>query len=221
MDDALWLADALAFDHDAPVAPWPAWSGVYPAPPKDPDGVPPFQPIQPLGDDFSFSYWQSLNAAYAAAAELRFNGSYVIRYESDDPAPDTNFARRFSGREQLVSMYAMAARQADLLSGYLCLYRILEAADTVHPRNGTFYAQETLPRLADRDFGILRVIGEPWDGYEEAINAFGVYKDRAVEELTNLAAQGVKDVPKYLYKIRNSLAHGKTDVLAGRGEAFQ
>jgi hypothetical protein len=221
IDDALWLADALAFDHDAPVGISPAWSGVYPAPPKDSAGIPPFQPVQPLGGDaFSLSYWQSLSVAYNAAAELRFNGSYVIRYEGDDPAPDTNFAHRFSGREELVSMYAMAARQADLLSEYLCLYRILEAADG---RNGKSYAREALPRLDDHDFGILRVISpNPWDRSETAANAFAVYKERAVEELTNLATGGVADVPRYLYKIRNSLAHGKTDVLAhGRGEAFQ
>lgn len=221
MGDALWLADALAFDHDAPVGISPAWRGVYPdAAPKDPAAVPPSEPVQPLGSTLSILYWQSLSIAYGAAAEMRFNGSYVIRYGRNDPAPDTNFARRFGGREELVSMYAMAARQADLLSEYLCLYRILEAADM---RNGTYFAAETLPRLADHEFGMLRVIGPHLgDDYESATNAFTVYKDRAVEELRDVAARGVTDVPKYLYNIRNSLAHGKTGVLAhGRGEAFQ
>src|SRR5438445_738386 len=83
--------------------------------------------------------WDSLTAVYGSAAELRFNGSYVIRYGGEDPAPVTDFIHRFIGREELVSMYAMAARQADQLSEYLCLYRILEAADQ---RNGKIFAAD-------------------------------------------------------------------------------
>jgi hypothetical protein len=219
LGDALWLADPLAFDHDAPIGVSPAWSGPSPnAPPKDLAAVPPTQPIHHFDGALSPWYWDSLNGAYGEVAELRFNGSYVIRYGGDDPAPSTEFSRRFKGREELVSMYAMAARQADLLSEYLCLYRILEAADH---QNGMTYAAGALSGLASRDFGVLRVIG-PDERYETATNAFAVYKDRAAQELQNLRNQGVGDIPRHLYRIRNSLAHGKSDVLAtGHGERFQ
>lgn len=76
-------------------------------------------------------------------------------------------------------MYAMATRQADILSEYLCLYRILEAADR---ENGKTFAASALPDLGDRDFGVLRIVGFG-DKYETATNAFSVYMDRAVRSL--------------------------------------
>jgi hypothetical protein len=88
IDDARWLADVAAFDHDAPVGISPAVEGVFPdAVPGDPAAAPPLQPIQPFEGPWTMSYWQWANAAYAAAAELRFNGSYVIRYDDETGGP--------------------------------------------------------------------------------------------------------------------------------------
>jgi hypothetical protein len=210
LSDALWLADVVAFDHDAPVGVSPAWTGVWPEmTPKDPSAVPVTQPINPFEGQLLHWYWEHLNMAYAAAAELRFNGSFVLRYdEAIDGSPDTSFSDRFRGREQLVSMYAMAARQADPLSEYLCLYRLLEAADG---RNGRTFTQATIKRLDTYAFGELRVVG-PDDSYENATNAFEIYRKRALDEVMSLSDADV-DVPNRLYGIRNSLAHGKDDVL--------
>jgi len=216
LSDALWLADVLAFDHDAPVGVSPAWEGEWPdMNPKDTRAVPASQPVHPFDDQLLHWYWDHLNAAYGAAAELRFNDSYVLRYDPDDiHAPSTRFSERFRGREEIVSLYAMAARQADLLSEYLCLYRVLEAVDG---GNGKRFAATTLDRLADHDFGQLMVV-EPHETYEDGTNAFEVYRERALRELDDLQAA---DVPAYLYGIRNSLAHGKKDVLVPRaGDQF-
>jgi hypothetical protein len=216
IDDARWLADVAAFDHDAPIGISPAVQGVFPdAVPGDPAAAPPLQPIQPFEGPWTMSYWQWANAAYAAAAELRFNGSYVIRYDNETGAPDTCFATRFAGREELVGLYAMAARQAYLLAEYLCLYRVLEAADN---GNGKEHVANELPSLRTTDFGELRVVGDDLS-YETAPNAFEVFRDRAENELKRLAANGVDDVPAYLYSIRNSLAHGKRDLLTARHAA--
>ena len=145
-DDALRLADVLAFDHDAPVGVQPAVDGIFPhAVPKDDSAVALSQPVQPNQAMDLFYYWQTLNQCYGTAAELRFNGSYVIRYDDEDAAaPSTDFATRFSGREELVALYAMATRQADILSEYLCLYRVLEAADGA---NGTGSSARALAKL--------------------------------------------------------------------------
>jgi hypothetical protein len=185
--------------------------------PVDPADLALVTPVQEDGLT-ALSYWQSVNESLAAAAEIRFGGSYVIRYGlPDTPSPSTDFAGRFRGREDLVGMYAMAARQPDCLSEYLCLYRLLEAVDMI---NGKMFAGQTIAAIASHDFGVLPVIGI--DGkYRNAVNAFEVYKTRAIEELDRLRLEGVTDVPKYLYKIRNSLAHGKTDTLStGRGDSF-
>lgn len=221
LDDALWLADALAFDHDAPVGVRPAMTGRWPMiEPKDPAAVPPVQPVEPLEGPLGTWYWDALSTAHGAAAELRFNGSYVIRYDSDFPDPGTNFRQRFENRELALSMYAMAARQPDLLSEYLCLYRILEGADGT---NGKEYVTAELPNLLDQEYGFLRVARNVVHEDQEAfIDVFELYRTRAKAELDRLRTDGVSDVPAYLYRIRNSLAHGKVDVLAGdHEEGFQ
>lgn len=218
LEDALWLADVLAYDHDAPVGVSPAMEGLFPdARTRDPAAEPLAQPIHPLTGGWALVYWQALNGAYGAAADLRFNGSYVVRYDDEEDAPATDFSLRFAGREELVGLYAMAARQADLLSEYLCLYRVLEAADT---GNGTAFASEALSRLATTDFGVLKVIGI--DGrYDTAPNAFEVYKQHALDEIAALAEDG-QTAPTYLYGIRNSIAHGKHNILTGpSGERFE
>src|SRR6266567_3042623 len=96
LDDALWLADAFAFDHDAPIGVRPAVTGVWPdVEPKDEAAIPPTQPVEPLEGPLVVFYWESLSTAYAAAAELRFNASYAIRYnDADLPDPGTNFSDR-------------------------------------------------------------------------------------------------------------------------------
>jgi hypothetical protein len=210
LEDARWLADALAYDHDAPVGITPAWAGEMPdRHPIDPAAAPPSAPIGADADAWTTSaYWDDLNASYGAAAALRFADSYVLRYGDGAAPPATDFTARFQGREELVGLYAMAARQADLLTEYLCLYRILEAADGT---NGTVYAASRLADVGTADFGELPVIVSSLTGAN--VNAFDVYRARAQEELLRLANAGVPDVPRYLYEIRNSLAHGKHDIL--------
>lgn len=134
------------------------------------------QPIHPLDGPLATWYWDSLSETHSAAADLRFNGSYVVRYGCEDSGPETDFTRRFNGREELLGLYAMAARQADLLSEYLCLYRVLEAADG---KNGTGFVAASLPLLTTWDFGVLRVVGPDGD-YASAPNAFAIYKERAL-----------------------------------------
>lgn len=218
LDDALWLADACAYDHDAPVGVRPVFQGEWGQDQSvDPAGAALLAPVQDQGLT-ALSYWDSLNESHDTAARIRFGGSYVIRYGLPHaPGPSTDFAERFKGREDRVGMYAMAARQPDCLSEYLCLYRLLEAADRL---NGKTFAAQALPEMNSHDFGVLPVIGI--DGkYRNAVNAFEVYKTRATEELDRLKSEGRKDVPAYLYRIRNSLAHGKTETLStGRGDSF-
>jgi hypothetical protein len=212
IEDARWLADALAFDHDAPVGIAPAYDGVWPeAEPKDPAALPAVQPIDPFEPAMTRWYWESINQGYGAAADLRFHGSYVLRYHGEEGAPSTEFSTRFAGREESVGLYAMAARQPDPLTEYLCVYRVLEALDKA---NGKACSRSTLPLLADYDFGELLVVCGAME--DDSVNVFDVYRERAQEELSRLAGNGESDVPAYLYGIRNSLAHGTRDVLTPR-----
>ncbi len=211
IDDAMWLADVIAFAHDAPVGIRPAVRGPG-TPPVDPDGIPPVQPVHPFSDDLVLWHWDNIGLALGAAAELRFNDSYILRYDEDPRLPSRDFSARFAGREHLVSMYAMAARPADPLSEYLCLYRILEAADGA---NGKTYAANALPALLTHEYGDLHVATYVPLTEQETTRVFELYKYRAKMEIASLQARGIKNVPDYLYRIRNSLAHGKANVLTG------
>jgi hypothetical protein len=218
-EDAQWTADAMAFDHDAPVSVQPAmygsvWDGD--SRPRDANVVSPIQPVDGTLQLTPDRYWGELSAVYDSVVELRFHGCYGMRYieepwdwypESEVTYhPTTEFRDRFGGREQLVTLYAMATRQADALSEYLCLYRVLESADG---SNGKHFAQEHIGEILRRDFGELRVFGidsESWT------NAFRLYQHRARLEVGRLQADEV-DIPSYLYSLRNSLAHGKHNTL--------
>jgi hypothetical protein len=219
MSDALWLADALAFDHDAPVGVRPAVRGVWPhVAPVDEEAMLFMQPVEALPQQFALQYWESVGTALGAAADLRFGASYCLRYESSYPDPGTNFTERFRGREEFVAMYAMAARQADILAEYLCLYRVLEGADR---SNGTTFSERVLPTLLEWDFGLLRVIPTFIDsGPDGYIDVFALYKHRARMALYRIGKLGENDVPQHLYRIRNQIAHGKYRVLAGGNGRF-
>jgi len=219
MTDALWLADALAFDHDAPVGVAPAVRGAWPeAVPADEEAMLFMQPVEALTHQFATQYWDSVGAALGAAADLRFGASYCLRYDSDYPDPGTGFTERFRGREELVAMYAMAARQADVLAEYLCLYRVLEGADRL---NGTAFSERVLPTLLERDFGLLRVIpAVQYSRPSEYIDVFALYKHRARTAIYRIEKLGESDVPQHLYRIKNQIAHGKHRVLAGGSGRF-
>jgi hypothetical protein len=196
--EAVWIADCIAYDHDAPIAVFPSASNARTSFPH--------KPVVGMPADGAWWYFNDLLPAFYAAAEIRFGESYSIRYElSEDHPPSTDFGTRFGGREDLIRLYAMAARQADLLSEYLCLYRVLEARDG---SNGIAFAEANLPAIRTQDFGVLRVYRTP----DDWTNAFEVYRQRAKRELRRLRRRGVvtpREVASHLYAIRNSLAHGR------------
>ena len=208
LTDVAWIADCLAYDHDAPV-------GVSPNALNRRARFP-NQPIIPHpGENATLWYFRDQLLAYEAVAEMRFGSSCLLRYDPYDPrSPTTDFDSRFRGRESMVSLYAMAARQADLLSEYLCLYRVLEAADGA---KGTAFIGQHLAQILDRDFGYLGVAAI-LPGDDEWTNAFDVHRRRPRNELARLRSLGTKtasEVASHLYLIRNSLAHGKRSTRTG------
>lgn len=199
--EAVWIADCVAFDHDAPI-------GVFPSASNERTSFP-HKPVVGIPADGARWYFSDLQQAFYAAAEIRFGESYCVRYElTEDHPPTTDFRIRFAGKEHLVALYAMAARQADVLSEYLFLYRLLEARGA---SNGTAYIAANIDAVARHDFGVLRVYRSLED--EDWVNAFEVYRERAKRELTRLRRGGTKtptQVAAHLYAIRNSLAHGRS-----------
>jgi hypothetical protein len=70
LDEALWIADCIAFDHDAPVGLMPTrWNRRVRRLPE---------PISPTPGPMSSTwYYEDVGSAYAAEAEIRFGASYV------------------------------------------------------------------------------------------------------------------------------------------------
>lgn len=201
--EAIRIADCIAFDHDAPIGLLPSASNRRTSFPH--------RPIVEMPVDAALWYFDDLLKAFYAAAEIRFGEPYCIRYGlTEDRPPSTDFRTRFAGRQHLVSLYAMAARQADVLSEYLCLYRLLEARDA---SNGKTFAAASLASIGSHDFGVLRVYRSLED--DDWLNAFEVYRKRAKRELARLRRGGImtpSEVAAHLYAIRNSLAHGASSV---------
>jgi hypothetical protein len=100
----------------------------------------------------------------------------------------------------------MDTRQVDVLSEYLCPYRVLEWADQ---GNGKSCIEAWLGSVNTYDFGVLNA----WPLFSEApLDVFRIYANRAAARLETLAHQGVssEQVPSHLYFVRNGLAHGKS-----------
>ncbi len=201
--EAVRIADCIAFDHDAPI-------GLFPSASNKRTSFP-HRPIVEMPVDPALWYFDDLLKAFYAAAEIRFGESYCVRYGiPEDRAPSTDFQNRFADKQHLVSLYAMAARQADVLSEYLCLYRLLEARGG---SNGKAFASANLASIGSYDFGVLRVYRSLED--DDWVNAFEVYRVRAKRELARLRRDGMTtptQVAARLYAIRNSLAHGGVSV---------
>jgi hypothetical protein len=143
------------------------------------------------------------------ATDLRVgNEAVALRYDDEDPRLPL-FSKRFSGLEEPLSMYAMATRQVDWMSEYLCLYRVLE---WVKKDNGKPFISAHLGDVETYDFGAL--CAHSWMT-DDAVDVFGEYRSRAWARITALRHQGRSDVDiaEHLYAIRNGLAHGKGNFL--------
>lgn len=219
MDDAMRLADVIAFDHDAPIGFRPVmgngeWGD---STPRDEDGEAPIQPVTPLPKEATALYWDAVQQSLSAVADLRFNTfhSFRLRYLDENDKLSSDFSKRFSGYSR-VRLYAMAARQVDVLSEYMCLYRLLEASDG---KNGKDFAKKAIGKIPNYDFGELLVVDKPaLDPDDHACTSvFETYRDRAQVEIARLTNEGI-NIPLHLYDLRNGLAHGKTGTISSVGQ---
>ncbi|MGI8311821.1 hypothetical protein [Saccharopolyspora hattusasensis] len=81
-----------------------------------------------------------------------------------------------------MAMYAKGPRQVDLLSEYLCLYRICEWADH---GNGKSFINKNVDAIATRDFGELLMYHHTTTSERPSLNVFEAYRDRAIASYMN------------------------------------
>jgi hypothetical protein len=198
--EAVHLANCIAYDHEVPTVVQPYHDG---------QGV----TFESIGFPREWinkgqSYTDALIQAAEAAADARFTDALEFRYRSE-PALAA-FSRRFSGHSEPLAMYAMALRQVDILTEYLCLYRICEWADG---KNGKTFINATISSIATYDFGDLQMQHASVEPEPRSLNVFTAYRDQALERLREFKAAGIEDVGKHLYAFRNGVAHGKSQLL--------
>lgn len=201
LTEVLFIADCVAFDHDTPTVVQPSATTPYAA----------LAPVTPVlfepGPDAGLGYFHSLHDAFLMLTEMRIGGAVGLRYCDDRPGL-TEFESRFSNRTEPLALYAMATRQVDTLSEYLCLYRVLEWAQK---DNAKLWIENHLALIASYDFGEL----EAWRPFSDSpVDAFAVYRNRAITQLEALHREGLSDrqIAAHLYDSRNALAHGKSSV---------
>lgn len=200
LEEVTFLADCVSFDHDTPTVVRPS-AGTRAA------KSPPVQTLFPYRsrEDETLGYYGTVESTLAEASDLRLgDGSPALRYLEYPKL--LKLHERFAGVQEALALYAMATRQVEVLSEYLCLYRVLEWA---RKDNAISYTEAHLKALSTYDFGNL------WAHRyrsERRWNILGLYRRRALRRLVVLRTRCVSDhnVAVHLYAIRNSLAHGKS-----------
>lgn len=206
LDEVTFLADCFSFDHDTPTVVRPA-AGTQAAKRPPIDTLFPYQ----SREDQTLSYYSTVESTLTEATDLRLgDGSPTLRYHEYPKL--LRLHARFLGVEEPLALYAMATRQVEVLSEFLCFYRVIE---WVNKDNGKAYVSRHLGALATHDFGKLwahRTCKERrWD-------IFARYRRRAMRRLSELRTRHGTDqkVAQHLYDIRNSLAHGKSNFALDR-----
>jgi hypothetical protein len=207
LEEVTFLADCVSFDHDTPAVVRPS-AGTRAARRPLIDTLFPYPQSR---EDQTLGYFEAVESTLAAASDLRFgNGSPTLRYLEYPALLDLH--RRFAGVAEPLTLYAMATRQVEVLSEYLCFYRVIEWA---RKDNGVAYIEDRLSKLPTHDFGDL------WAERFRATrrwNIFRLYQARAARRIRDLRARFGSDhaVAVHLYSIRNSLAHGKAKFVLDR-----
>lgn len=206
LEEVNFLADCFSFDHDTPTVVRPA-AGTRAAKRPPIDTLFPYQ----SREDQTLGYYNSVESTLAEASDLRLgDGTPTLRYH-EYPRLLT-LHPRFAAVAEPLALYAMATRQVEILSEYLCLYRVLEWA---RKDNGIVYIETHIGQLAKYNFGKLWA-HRAWK--EQRWNIFARYRRRAVRRIAELRARYStdRDIAVHLYSIRNSLAHGKQKFTLGR-----
>lgn len=199
LEEVLFIANCIAFDHDVPTL-------IRPAAQHASAAMPLVEPVvSHPGATPGLPYYEAVEIALSMAAEVRFGAAVALRY--DEQHPDlTEFGRRFADVLEPLSLYAMATRQVDPLAEYLCLYRVLEWPGQ---DNGRGFIEQHLDALAQRPSGNLMAV----DPDHQPVDVLVTYQQRALARIATLnAGPSAKSISKHLYGVRNAIAHGKEGV---------
>jgi hypothetical protein len=195
IDDVLFLADCISFDHDLPTV-------VRPSAETNVAGMRPSGSLLP-SPAASAGLWYSdvLPEAQGLAAEMRLGAPVVLRYGEGERSL-VQFESRFAGVGEALGFYAMALRELDEPGEYLGMYRLLAWADG---DDGRSFVATHLKSVAEFDFGMLRT--EP-NRHGTSVDVFEHYRELALARLRALRSSGMSDsrIADHLLGVRAGLA---------------
>lgn len=158
-------------------------------------------------------YCESLCAILENVREIRQGPLTFVRFRHDSESGTVNlpYTAMYRPVAQEVHLYAVALRQADTLSEFLCYYRVIESATASNGRDWIASSLDDLPR---HDFGYIAIAHELVD---HPRNLLSIWRRRALRRLSDLRNRygPAAKIAQYLYNTtRCGIAHGRQIVRA-------
>jgi hypothetical protein len=160
------------------------------------------------GDD---AYFENIALAYEPIVELRINGSIFFKWDKAYyKKVNINLTSTYTNAAKEIQLYAMALKQVDPLTEYLCYYRVIESLSN---DNGKNYIKANLGKINKHRYGFLGLHQLSLKEVKRQKNYFTYCKRRAIRRLLNLQNQGIV-IEDYLYnRVRCGIANGRKNVI--------
>lgn len=158
-------------------------------------------------------YCESLCAILENVREIRQGPLTFVhfRHHSGSETVNLPYTATYAPVAQEIHLYAVALRQVDALSEFLCYYRVIESATT---SNGKAWIASSLYNLPGHDFGYIAIAHER---VRRPRNLLSIWRRRALRQLSELRNRygSATEIARYLYNsTRCGIAHGRQIVRA-------
>lgn len=201
----VFYTNCLAYEHDLPAFICPVKRKAL------------IQPIEKGRNEYiNDSFFDSFGMACEAIKSIRLGplGYVYFRWPGFEREIDLLYTKKYSKVKKELSLYSTALRQIDPLSEFLDYYRVIER---ISGADGKDWILNNLSRLKSYNFGFLKfgsVVSPRIRKYSRSINAFSVYRRRALARLRKLTRQFAGNrVAEYFYVgNRCGIAHGKRNI---------
>jgi len=129
-----------------------------------------------------------------------------------------NYSQKYNKVSNELILYSSSLRQADFLSEYLCLYRVIES---VSKSNGKVWIENALDRVLNYSFDKITIASE--ESVFTKKNLISIFKRRYSARLKHLKKlhKSNKNIAEVLYHInRCGIAHGRNIVNPIYGSSY-
>lgn len=206
-DDVVFYANCLAYDHDLPTFILPVVNR------RKALQKPAIVTNRKFINEY---YYNCLNMIYKSMSDIKLGPVYVnFRWPGYKDSVDLQYSAKYGKVSKEISLYAMALRQIDPLTEYLCYYRIIES---VTNSNGKDWIRNNIEFIKEFNFGYVEIEVEKAvieiTQKDNPTNLFSIYKRRALKRIKELKTEFPgKDISEYFYnENRCGIVHGKEDV---------